>query len=197
MPSGSGSPSHPTRSACPRFATDPLRRPLAFRDQGRGAQWERMTSEGWFPFAGLKNGTINEIILHCRQGWNLARLQHRIIEECKQLAPEFSESCRSADLFKPHAEAIRLAAGHFVAGDNIRSAHLLYPRIEGILRGYYLAAGAANKPTQERFLAAALSGATGPFFCSIGYSSSLVRTSGPPARGRGLQCSRSGRLEHQ
>jgi hypothetical protein len=123
------------------------------------AQWERMISQGWFPFAGLKNSTINEIILHCQQGWNLARLQPGIIEECKQLAPEFSVSCQAADIFKPHAEAIRLAAGHFVAGDNISSAHLLYPRIEGILRGYYLAAGAANKPTQERFLAAALSGA--------------------------------------
>lgn len=123
------------------------------------AQWDRLIDQRWFPFAGLKNGTVNEIILHCQQGWDLARLQPRLVEECRQLAPEFAESCKTADIFKPHAQFMEAAARHLIAGEWLSAASLLYPRIEGVLRTYYLAGSSAHRPTQERFLAAALNGA--------------------------------------
>lgn len=117
-----------------------------------------MIANGWFPFAGLKKSTVDEIVLHCQQGWDLARLQPRIVTECKALAPEFAGFCETSPLFKPHADAIKTAARHFATGDHLSAAHLLYPRIEGVLRAYYHEGGGTPTRKQDRFLAAALKG---------------------------------------
>jgi hypothetical protein len=123
------------------------------------AQWERLINQRWFPFVGLKLSTVNEMIAHCAEGWDLIRLQPRLVEECKELAPEFAESCGTSDLFRPHADAIATAARHVDEGEWFSAASILYPRIEGILRGYYAASGSTGHTTQERFLTAALNGA--------------------------------------
>src|SRR5712691_3214094 len=67
-------------------------------------QWKKMIADGWFPFAGLKNSTVADLVLHCQQGWDLTRLQPRIIEECKRLAPEFAGFCETSPLFRGHAQ---------------------------------------------------------------------------------------------
>jgi hypothetical protein len=121
-------------------------------------QWKNMIADGWFPFAGLKKSTVADMILHCQKGWALARLQPQIVEECKQLAPNFAAFCETSPLFKPHANVIKAAARHFASGDYLSAAHLLYPRIEGVLRSYYLETGGIPTRKQERFLGAALKG---------------------------------------
>jgi hypothetical protein len=64
------------------------------------AQWERLIDQRWFPFVGLKHATVTEMILHCQQGWDLLRLQPRFVQECKELAPEFADSCKTSDYFQ-------------------------------------------------------------------------------------------------
>lgn len=121
-------------------------------------QWKRMMADGWFPFAGLKKGTVSDMICHCKQGWDMARLQPRIVEECKALARDVAGFCDSNPLFRPHADAIKTAARHFASGDQLSAAHLLYPRIEGVLRSYYLERGGKPPLRQDRLLDAALKG---------------------------------------
>jgi hypothetical protein len=118
-------------------------------------QWKKMIADGWFPFVGLRKSTVAEMVVHCQQGWDLARLEPRIVEECKQLAPRFAEFCEVSPVFKPHAKAIKAAARHFASNDPLSAAHLLYPRIEGVLRGYLVESG--EVPTRK-FLDAALKG---------------------------------------
>jgi hypothetical protein len=104
-----------------------------------------------FPFIGLKNDTVISLIRHCKEGWDLARLERQTIDECKRLAPEFANFCEASPIFKPHAEIIRAAVERFVANDALSAAHLLYPRIEGVLRSYYLQSGGAS-PSQSKIL---------------------------------------------
>jgi hypothetical protein len=121
-------------------------------------QWKKMIADGWFPFVGLRKSTMADMVVHCQQGWDLARLEPQIVEECKQLAPRFAEFCEASPVFKPHANAIKAAARHFASNDPLSAAHLLYPRIEGVLRAYFLEAGGTPTRKQERFLEAALKG---------------------------------------
>jgi hypothetical protein len=121
-------------------------------------EWGKMIAAGFFPFAGLKKDTVAEIANHCRQGWDLGRLESRIVEECKQLAPKFAEFCDASPLFRPHCDAIKAAARHFASNDSLSAAHLLYPRIEGVLRNHFLEAGGAPTRNQNRLLESALKG---------------------------------------
>jgi len=108
---------------------------------------------------GLGIGVVDELILHIKEGWDLERLRAQFVLAAKRVAPELSVSCNDHTLFQQHANAIHTAARHFLAGDHLSAAHLLYPRIEGILRHYYHASGATTNPKQNDFLTAAAAGA--------------------------------------
>jgi hypothetical protein len=123
------------------------------------AQWERLIDQQWFPFVGLKHSTVTAMIQYCREGWDLLGLQPRLAQEVKEITVEFADSCRTSGVFRPHAEAIAAAARHVASEDWFSAASVLYPRIEGILRTYYLSRGSTDRASQERFLTAALEGA--------------------------------------
>lgn len=120
--------------------------------------WLTLYSAGWFPFVGLKSSTITEMVLHLQEGWDLSDLNARIIQEAKALTPEFADVCGLTESFTPHVKVIRAAAQRFGEGDYLSAAHLLYPRIEGVLRTYYQATGDGKHPKQYRFINAAISG---------------------------------------
>ncbi len=120
-------------------------------------QWDKMIGAGCFPFVGLKNQTATELIRHCKEGWNLARLVPQMIEECKELAPKFASFCDRSAVFRPHAAVIKAAAERFVANDSLSAAHLLYPRIEGVLTSYHLRK-LQTRPKQDRIIKTAMDG---------------------------------------
>ena len=64
---------------------------------------------------------------------------------------------KNIDLFNPHLKFIETAMKHYTSGDYLSSISVLYPRIEGIMRGYHLEKGCKNKATQGNLIKAVTS----------------------------------------
>jgi len=119
-------------------------------------EWDRLMGQQWFLFVGLSEGLLRDIISHVRENWDVDRLLPRMSEEAQVLASSLVERCDQLDAFVPHSRVLALAFKHFKQGDYVSAAHLLYPRLEGVLRSHYSAAVRSEKPNQASLIDAAV-----------------------------------------
>lgn len=99
------------------------------------SEWDRLLETRWFPFAGLRAGTIDKLLNHVRSGWEVDELLDDIISEVKETTPRMLQGWRNHSSFKPHLDVLERAVERFKNdNDFIGCTGLLYPRIEGILR---------------------------------------------------------------
>lgn len=124
------------------------------------AEWETLFKAKWFPFAGLRNETIDELLAHLRAGWDVDELTPKIAQEVKEKLPHFVEGWRSHPAFAGHLKTLEKAADHFLKGDYLSSTALLFPRIEGLMRSNHKATGAGTTPNKQRNLSASAVKAT-------------------------------------
>jgi hypothetical protein len=99
-------------------------------------EWARLFGCNWFPFAGLGNETIGLMLTHLRAGWDMEELTPRVAEEVRGKAPSFLQAWLQHPALATHAPILEKAVGHFLAGDHVSCAGLLYPQIEGVLRSH-------------------------------------------------------------
>jgi hypothetical protein len=69
-----------------------------------------------------------------RSSWPIDDLIDEIAEEVLEIVDSIPSQYESNKYFKPHSEIIDRAISHYKNRDYISSIHLLYPRIEGIMR---------------------------------------------------------------
>jgi hypothetical protein len=111
--------------------------------------WEALFAASLFPFAGLRNETIDKVLVYVRHKWPVEELAGDIVAEVKQSIPAFLESWERHPVFVPHMEILRCAARHIDQNDPISAVGLLLPRIEGLLRTHHLALGRTDQPKQS------------------------------------------------
>ncbi len=107
-------------------------------------EWARLFECGWFPFAGLGNETIGLMLTHLRAGWDIDELTPRITEEVRGKAPSFLQAWLLHPALASHGPILESAVGHFLSGDHVNCAALLYPQIEGVLRSFPMGAHAGR-----------------------------------------------------
>lgn len=120
------------------------------------SEWNRMISQGWFPFISLTRSTIQEIISYARNEWDIDDLGERIAAEVKGLISSFLVKWEKNSLFAPHFEILKQATERFLASDYISANSILYPRIEGIMRAHHLITKQETKPTQSNLVSSVL-----------------------------------------
>ena len=112
--------------------------------------FEGLRIKRWrFPFAGLANETIQDLIAHASAGWDLDLLTERIASEVKDRLPEILNDWRGHSTFAPHSAILERAGERFQNGDYVSCSGLLFPRIEGILRTNHTTSGAVCKPSPD------------------------------------------------
>ena len=126
------------------------------------AQWQSLFANGWFPFITLKNELVNEILAHNREGWNVDDLLPKVRAEISNRLPEGLRSWQSIAFFAPHIEFIGRAAEHYERADYLSCISVLFPRIEGILRGVQSAQDQDAKATQKELAGMLLSAGAKP-----------------------------------
>lgn len=131
------------------------------------SEWETLLKAKWFPFAGLKNETLDDMIAHLRAGWNLDDLTPRIAAEVKERLPGFIKGWREHPAFASHLKTLEKAAEHFTNGDYLSAAGLLFPRIEGVLRANHAATGSTAQPNQKNLSTAAVQARSGRPACLL------------------------------
>jgi hypothetical protein len=107
-------------------------------------EWAQLFGCGWFPFAGLGNETIRLMLAHLRERWDMDELIPRIAEEVRGKVPSFLQAWLLHPALAPHAPILERAIGHFLSGDHVSCAGLLYPQIEGVLRSHPVGAHAGR-----------------------------------------------------
>jgi hypothetical protein len=112
-------------------------------------EWDALFKAKWFPFAGLRNETINDLLGHVRAGWNPDELTTKIAEEVKERLPAYMQGWRNHPAFARHIKILDKVADHFQKGDYLSASGLLFPRIEGLMRSNHAAVGSTVKPSQK------------------------------------------------
>jgi hypothetical protein len=124
-------------------------------------EWDALLKSKWFPFAALKNETLDEMISHLRAGWDINDLTEKIAAEVRERVPHFVEGWRKHPAFADHLRTLEKAAEHFTNGDWLSAAAMIYPRIEGLLRSNHGLQNGVSQITQRTLSATAVQARSG------------------------------------
>ena len=119
-------------------------------------EWRALLEAKWFPFAGLRNDTIDSLI-HCvRAGWDPDENIEAIVAEVKERSPDMLESWQNNTSFEPHMEILQHAVQRFQEDDYISCTGLMFSRIEGILRTHHTSLGTSVRPKPQNLAKSAV-----------------------------------------
>lgn len=107
-------------------------------------EWSRLLSSGWFPFVGLDSNILKGLLAHVRHGWDPDQLLVEIASGIKGRIEQIKTVWASQSLLEPHLELFNRALERFDQEDYISATAILYPRIEGLLRGMHTSAGGTS-----------------------------------------------------
>lgn len=90
---------------------------------------------GWFPFIRILGKRFEELCENKKNNFPMNEISLKIIESFDSMSiRKMCDFWMSKDEFKKHEKIIRKGIEEYIEGDFISSIHILYPRIEGIIR---------------------------------------------------------------
>lgn len=119
-------------------------------------EWRALREAQWFPFAGLRNNTINSLISCIRAGWDPDENLDAIVAEVKDRVPSMVDGWRNNSSFLPHIEIFERAVERFQNDDYMSCTVLLFTRIEGLLRTHHSSLGSAASPRPKNLAKSAV-----------------------------------------
>lgn len=119
------------------------------------SEWDSLFRGKLFPFAGLLGTTIEKMLTHVRNGWDLNELSGSIVTEVRRNLPAFLRSWHRHPAFTPHIGVLECAAQRFEDEDWMSSVSLLLPRIEGVLRTHHINIGRTGNASQKNLVKSA------------------------------------------
>lgn len=120
------------------------------------AEWERLMDQRWFPFISLEAATVEKMINHVRNDWNVDELLDEIACEVKKLVEGRIVSWRQNPFFEKRGKLLEEAVQQYRDGHYISAIHVVYPQIEGILRVCHSATDASKDRSQSSLIEAGL-----------------------------------------
>jgi hypothetical protein len=106
---------------------------------------ETLMRHGWFPFIRILGNNFEKIRDAVVYDFPIMEISLEVIETFnKDSIIEIVNNWMKKDIFKTHEVLIRKGIEKYLEGDFISAIHILYPRIEGIMRYVYL--GEKDKP---------------------------------------------------
>ncbi len=100
--------------------------------------WKTMLEQRWFPFISLSTGTIEKMVNHAENGWEIDDLLDSIVQEAAPRLKSSMKKWESRSCFKEHFEILTAALERYSENDYVSANSILWLRIEGILRGFHL-----------------------------------------------------------
>ncbi len=119
------------------------RRRLAITEE----EWKTLIGQEWFPFILLPQNTINLMLGILRQGRSVDLLLPEIAKAIEGPLDSLPARWSKRAAFDPHRAFLEKAIERYKAGDFLSCVSVLYPRIEGILRGIAKSGGRLGHKT--------------------------------------------------
>lgn len=109
------------------------------------SEWDKVIQSGWFPFSYLGYEQQKKIFNYVKQGWDTDEIEKSIDELFCNSSAEWLMQIASNGKVSPHYDIIESAIKYHVNEQYDASIHILYPRIEALLREDFIRAN----PTRE------------------------------------------------
>lgn len=132
---------------------------LAFQDRINisEAAMTNLFKQGWFPFIGLTEKLIRELIQYASQGWSVDDLLPKLNKDVKKSCEKWKTSWEQHTCLKCHIELLCTAIDRFQASDYRSAVSILYTRIEGIMRDYHRTTRPQTIPKQDKLVETVIS----------------------------------------
>lgn len=112
---------------------------------------EKMFECGWFPFIRLLGQHFEEICNALKNEFPLIETEIKVVNSFDEKSiRDMKDAWMTKEVFKKHETVIETAIDRFVEEDYISTIHILYPRIEGLMRYIYI--GESGKPTSRKLV---------------------------------------------
>ena len=112
---------------------------------------DKLFVRGWFPFIRILGWRFSELYVQMENDFPIENVEIKIIDSfSKDHINNCVESWMNKEIFKEHEIIIKTAIERFLEADYISAIHILYPRIEGLMRYLYL--GTKDKPSQNKLV---------------------------------------------
>lgn len=119
-------------------------------------EWNAFIAEGWFPFIALKRQTILDMRTNAAVGDKIDLLLENIANDFDGVLDARRESWKKNRLMSGHIEIIEKACERYREADYLCSAHLIYNRLEGIMREIHAANQHQSNPKHQTSLSNAV-----------------------------------------
>lgn len=100
-------------------------------------QWNTLITQQWFPFIYLSHSLQQQITKYLRGGLPIDDLLNPIAEELKGNIVLYVDSLDEIPLLKDDLPVFRQAIDRYLVDDHISASHIIYPRLEGIMRRFH------------------------------------------------------------
>lgn len=133
---------------------------LMFQDRFKISEetWNKMFTQGWFPFISLTQACIKNIINYANNSWCIDDALETISNEVKDGLPKWLGKWKRLAQFSDHFELLEKAVERFQNRDFISTVAILYPRIEGVMRSRHKSVSPNQNRKQKNLVTSTLSG---------------------------------------
>ena len=112
---------------------------------------EKILEKGWFPFIRILGWRFEEIYNNVKNDFDIYNAEMKIVDFFdEKMIHNMIEDWVTKDIFKNHEKIIRTGIERYLEKDFISAIHVLYPRIEGIMRHIFL--GTTERSSQNNLV---------------------------------------------
>lgn len=108
-------------------------------------EWNKVILSGWFPFSYLGYEQQQNLLMHIKLGWDIQDIEREIDTAFCLSSTEWLSKINSNEKINKHYSIIEKAIKHHTNKDYDASIHILYFKIEALLREDFIRAN----PTKE------------------------------------------------
>ena len=103
------------------------------------SEWDMMFENGWFPFFGLSGEKLSRLKSFWDEGLKIDEIVDEIANDLKKRLPKLLKSWEKYESFVDfHIEDVSQAVKYFMNDDHRGCGHILYSKIDGIMRSDYM-----------------------------------------------------------
>ncbi|MCA3991401.1 hypothetical protein [Vibrio vulnificus] len=116
-------------------------------------EWEKIINTGWFPFSYLTYEQQENLINHIKYDWDMRSIIEGINDTFIGGKDEWLEALNANEAIRKHLNLVSKALTHHMNGDYESAIHLLYPRLEALLREDFISKNPGMQGRKQQILA--------------------------------------------
>ena len=116
------------------------------------SEWQKIISSGWFPFSYLGYEQQKDLFNHIKYDWKTGEIEEKIDDQFCNGCDAWLIKISNNEKITPHLDIIERALKYHTNKQYDASIHILYPRIEALLREDFIRANPAKEGRHQDIL---------------------------------------------